>query len=45
MLELLQSSRDEARGMACQLITGLANNSTIAEAAIEKKFDLIYDIV
>lgn len=37
VLELLQSSRDETRGMACQLIAGLATNSSIAEAAIEKK--------
>ena len=37
MLELLQSSRDETRSMACQLMASLANNSSIAEAAIEKK--------
>lgn len=37
VLELLQSSCDETRGVACQLMASLANSSTIAEAAIEKK--------
>ena len=38
MLELLQSSRDEIRGVACQLMTSLANSSIISEAAIERKY-------